>query len=80
MVTCDAEPINEFLVVLKDDCIEGASVIRAAFLGEPMVFGRADAGEYARVDIVDRRSRRCAHVPMTTRCRAKIGTGLSGTR
>jgi hypothetical protein len=39
VVVCDAETIDELLVLLKAACIEGASVVRAPVPGEPVVFG-----------------------------------------
>ncbi len=39
VVVCDAETIDELLVLLKADGIEGASVVRAPVPGEPVVFG-----------------------------------------
>ena len=39
VVVCDAETIDELLVLLKAERIEGASVVRAPVPGEPVVFG-----------------------------------------
>jgi len=38
VVVCDAETVDELLVLLKPPCIEGASVVRAPVPGEPVVF------------------------------------------